>query len=299
MSNLPSITRFSQSGNRLELRYSENRLVIRKISSSETVERLHSDYTKLLNWPLQLSFVSTPKILTQWDGFGFDQEYFLGKTLGQFLESCSQSEAHRVSNLICSTLRAQIEYGVVLKDTYMTEEFVKSQISSKINLMRERSAQVENPNRSLLNRALQDGISFLECNLSSVKTLPSLNHGDFSFENILISEVNGSIQLIDLSNTHIDSIVMDISRILIDAEFGWWASARSGVVASRLNSEILKNVVYEFCQSNQLSKLDINFFMILNILRILPYTTKPARLANLLNSLFEILNSNKYLNRGN
>jgi thiamine kinase-like enzyme len=111
-------------------------------------------------------------------------------------------------------------------------------------------------------------------------------HGDFTFENIIISEKN--IYLIDFLDSFIDSPIIDISKLLQEFDLNW--SNRNEKVLTNLS--IIRNIFLKRMLINFSSKYDVNENTILlqkklTLMRILPYTKS----INLKLKLIDLINN--------
>lgn len=227
---------------------------VRKISAcKEYNDRLHTQMLKQLNFNSFNPEVKTPFIIK--DGyigecFYFDMEYIQGKLLSE----C-------INDLDHITISPYIQ---------MTVNYLLS-IQSKDLIFEDASQKIHNKLQKLSNVIDKKYTKYLKLieNTDWSLTPVSKCHGDFTLENLIIS--NGNLYLIDFLDSFLESPLMDVAKLLFDLRY-FWSKRRS-----RTNSKsIIKNIHMENVITNSevyaANKKKINSLLILSILRILPYT---------------------------
>jgi serine/threonine protein kinase len=111
----------------------------------------------------------------------------------------------------------------------------------------------------------------------------SLTHGDLTFENIIISS-KGEIYYIDFLDSFIDSPYIDLGKLNQELSMNW--SIRNSDPDNFLLIKYNKLFKYfsEFCSANKFIR-HLDFFSILTLLRILPYSNTPSELKLINNCL--------------
>lgn len=110
-------------------------------------------------------------------------------------------------------------------------------------------------------------------------------HGDLTFENILIK--NDEIYLIDFLDSFIDTKYIDIAKILQDIDVYW--SLRNKEIDSNLliRYQVIKKILLS--KLNQDEKKICYTLLLINLLRILPYTSD-EKTNNFLHKKIEYVN---------
>jgi thiamine kinase-like enzyme len=96
-------------------------------------------------------------------------------------------------------------------------------------------------------------------------------HGDFTFENIIIS--NDKIYLIDFLDSYIDSPIIDISKILQELDLDWSNRNTHSNLTSVVKNHFLKSILLERIAKEIQDVSLVNLQRKLTLMRILPYTT--------------------------
>ena len=128
------------------------------------------------------------------------------------------------------------------------------------------------------------------------------SHGDLTLENILITEKGHKIFVIDFLDSFFESWIGDISKTLLDLLIGW--SFREKILKNNLteNEEIRmfflkQSFIQKVNTLDESSHIweDVHAFLILDLLRIIPYTKNERIYAFLLDKLLKLTND---LNKG-
>ena len=207
-------------------------------------------------------------------------EYIPSITLGEFARQASYSEWQKsvesLTDLLAATFKSSTVTGTSL---FEHDSFV-----SKLKSMHQNPGLGESQ-RKMLNRALE--MTFNYAQDTPLRLGP--NHGDLSYENILVHQRSKAIYLVDFLPSPFESPVIDAGRLLIDAEHGWWFSG-----ATQTSTEVSSGMYLAKRVRSSLGKLgvgtrEIDVFKCLGALRILPYTVNPVRRAKLLSVLNSII----------
>ncbi len=273
--NTPDNTFLGQSGDLVEIIQGSEHTVVRKTAKSDS-KKLKLQYEKQLTY--KNSFLSTPRITQQWDSDKFEMEYVPGIALGNYLSFASHIElkncVSKISNGLASNLR----------DSFREKESLSESQEFK-NKLRD----LEKSNFDISRIQVRKGLKTLELYSRQMKILSGANHGDYSFENILVNTNTGKIWLIDFLPSPIESPLVDVGRILIDAEHGWWKSGIQQTATQILAGQFLAEHVRDLLVQHEIPEREISFFKIFAVLRILPYTYAPIRKSLLLAALdFEL-----------
>ena len=215
-----------------------------------------------------------PKILKIYGGGAYIMEYMHGSPLGIFLESASQHEVLNISNILIRLLTNMIENRDSKIDSslmqYKIHSFHKNKVNNEIEIFSDLQKKLLVRTEKLIIPA-------------------GWNHGDFSYENILIAPSTKEIVLLDFLDSPFESPYIDLGRIWLDAEYGWWGSGLIPSSNSVLNSRIISNSLIELCANQKIDIAVLDIFAGFAALRVFPYTTNPVRLSFLKRASREIL----------
>ena len=264
---------------------------VRKVSKNvDYNQRLKAQFHK------QEKFISTifnaPKVLasgTSNDLFYFDMEYISGHTVASKIGMMDMRAIEELSQNIFSFIIENTQKELV--SNHNNEEIFLKKIES-LNILLSSKKEFKKLSKvfDLLKKHPWSRIKKTE------------SHGDLTLENIMITERGQEIYLIDFFDTFFESWIGDISKILLDLLIGW--SFREKIVEKKLteNEEIrmffLKQSFIQKVEGLDHSKdiwEDIHAFLILDLLRIIPYT-KDDRIYNLI--VDKILKLTHDLNKG-
>lgn len=240
--------------------YSNNgSMFVRKKSKDiEYNKRLKLQYIKQLKF--EKENFSVPKILSRGvdsEGiFFFDMEFINGQSLSNYFSLIKMNEIPRIIDFLFKNL--PIENSNITGNSHKI-------ISNKI-IELDNSLSVKTSNvRSAIDRLKEYNFSNIpegEC------------HGDLTLENIMISKEN-EIYLIDFLDSFFNSWVIDIAKILQDVHLLW--SYRHRKIDANLEMRLLvakEEIISQIIALKNGNRIlcDIYHVLMLNILRIYPYT---------------------------
>lgn len=273
--NIPENTFLGQSGDLVEIIQGSEHTVVRKTAKSDS-KKLKLQYEKQLAY--NNAFLSTPRITKQWDSDKFEMEYVPGIALGSYLSFASHIE---LKNCV-----SKISNGLVLN---LRDSFREREPLSENKEFNNKLRDLKESNLDSSRIQIRKGLKTLEIYSRQIKILSGANHGDYSFENILVNTNTGKIWLIDFLPSPIESPLIDVGRILIDAEHGWWKSGIQQSATQILAGQFLAGHIRDLLVRHEIPEREISFFKIVAVLRILPYTHAPIRKSLLLAALdFEL-----------
>jgi len=277
-------SRYGQSGDVVEIFLTEGRQVVKK-SSVTNPNRLRAQAEKQESFPC-FPNIKIPRILEGYENGAFTMEYVPGLPIGEFLTFASHKELSQLLDVLEGYFVAlfdesQFTNSVLGENTGFIRKI--DQIMSKERLVRtEKSLPSKNETYFQAARKL-----ILHC--GSFKYVSGPNHGDLSFENILVSKKGPQLWLIDMLDSPFETPMIDVGRMLLDSDSGWWWSgihpSGSELVAHRAISDLIRRICSRYGVSNE----EINTFKILAALRILPYSENSARVAILNTVLTEFV----------
>lgn len=265
---------YGQSGDLVHYEVLDGKVVVTKRAGSDST-RLHAQYLKQSKFPSS-NHIQVPKIIIPWNGEAFSMEYVPSMPLGKYLQTASVSEVANCGESIVN---------------FVKEQMTKSKIShaplnhdlnflEKIKSMR---ASLSKSNHKVVQRAA----GILEIWSKTFPQLIGPNHGDFSFENILINPRSSEVWLVDFLDSPIESPLLDVGRFLIDSEHGWWGSGIYPLASEKIAGNALGLRIRTECELIGITSSQLSFFKMFTALRIIPYTTNPLRMAILLDIVNE------------
>lgn len=216
-----------------------------------------------------------------WEIYYFDMEYLNCQTLASYMQSITVKEISTLVENAIETLDIKWE-----KYLDKTNEIFQKKLKSFRDSFND-ITWIENESLTLLENFDFSVIPQSRC------------HGDLTLENILITPEK-KIYLIDFLDSFFDSWMIDVAKLLQDLEI-WWsyryeemnstlslrlAIAKQALLENILELENWKNKVWY-----------IYHVLLLNILRIVPYTKDDVTknfLQKSLKHVIDILDSNKF-----
>ena len=233
------------SGCKVVLLRKNNKLIVRKISPSKDYDkRINNQRIKQENFKSHV--FKAPRVYQ--NGIinkrkYFDMEFINGQTYNSFIEHADQKTAVELYKKI---------FDFADKNNYINES-VENQVLNKI----------ENMNVGNKYNIWKDYC--LDFDWSKINK--SYCHGDLTFENIIVS--SSEIYFIDFLDSFVDSKIIDYSKILQDVILGWsWRQKKSKpyIKLICMYEHMVENISStEFEASKRM--------LVLNMLRILPYST--------------------------
>lgn len=210
-------------------------------------------------------FISVPKILSDFSDSGFAMEFIHGQTLGEFLETSTRDELTSVSDQINGYLGSNKGLMVEVIDV---EPIVQKILTNKYIL-----------SNSIFNPVFIELADILTNRIVEVNTTPGLNHGDFSFENLLVEKFTHKVFAIDFLDSPVETRLIDYGRFWLDVNFGWWANWGKESTRYALNRAYISSSLTKALDSQNIPRFNVEFFCGIAILRIAPYTKNPKRIA--------------------
>ena len=195
-------------------------------------------------------------------------EYINGTPLGYFLKHANHSEA----NFVCGDIQRHLLQIISDTNGYVNNADVIVKLKDlEFKLFNSQ------PESSIFLKLVGALINSFKSN----QVPKGWNHGDFSFENIIVESGSRKLFMIDLLNSPFESPLIDLGRLSLDANYGWWASGFNSSSNLQMNSSRLSKFLDDVLHEKEISALMQNLFIGLAILRIEPYTIEPLRMAYL------------------
>lgn len=247
-------------------------------ASTNDFNRLEKQYDKQLlayNSGL-MNPILVPKVVGQWDGTSFRMLFAPGTPLGFFLGTASPKQALKVAESLgayfarpSKNLAPREKYSVGLHNKFR---------------------QIES---YLAANGLDWAMSLLEwteTHISAQTSLPiAWHHGDFSFENLLVAQGGKEIWAIDFLDSPIESPLIDLGRIWLDSEFGWWKFHMKRNSNRLLNEQALATALRGSVLFRDNGQQLVEAFSALALLRMIPYTISPIRMGYLKSTSHKIV----------
>ena len=277
--------KLGQSGTQIEvITISGNVRAVRKsaVDGSDRLSRQYVKHQLALRQPN--CTLRVPSILSDFNGEFYDMEYLQGIPLGLFLETASiedtQLLAKKLSNHLTQILvgseKIEVSEGRYAEAIRVLEE----KLLSLKKILGTRVIEFE-PFLDLLELVLND--------VQDLEVPFGWNHGDFSFENILVTDEGAELAVVDFLNSPYDTPLIDVGRFLLDATYGWWGAGFVPSANWSLNTEIVsKSSTSAILKFGVLPRAQ-RAFIGLALLRIVPYTKRPTRMSFLKSAAYKML----------
>jgi len=226
--------------------------------------------------------VHVPRILDDWDGWSYVMEYVPSIPLGTYVATASPRNVASVVQATVGVLGAELDASSrersALDDT-------RTALVAKLRSLSPRLAAEAATDRGQAHALVARSTRMLVARAPGLTIPHGWHHGDFSFENLLVNARTAEVSAIDFLDSPVETPLVDIGRILLDSEHGWWVSSGSRASSEILASRVLARSVRELAAAQGIGPLEISAFKMLAALRVLPYTRTPLRRATLLNAL--------------
>lgn len=273
------------SGCRLNLYKDRNRIFLRKDAGDVSYnKRLKKQYIKQKKFALK--DVKTPEVFdcgVDDDGiFYFDMEYINGIAMSEYMNQIKIKEIVDLIGLLFKAL--PISQGKI-SPTAQKVFFDKIQsIASKI-VLGSGSAEAA------------EAIELLQkFDFSKIPLSPCC--GDLTLENIILS--SKGIYVIDLLDSFYNSWMIDVAKLLQDIELGWSYRFQKRDFGLNLRLATAKQALIENLQSlenGQDALFSIYHILLLNVLRIYPYTKDKFTIDFLNNSVKTVISNIKEMEK--
>lgn len=241
------------SGCSLQLLYDGARRYVRKVSSSQSYNsRLAIQAQKLRSIRSRDSGVTAPAVYS--DGFTtnklyyYDMEFVDAMKLCDFVNTVSVADSIEVISVILDWCELNWKDSFGCDGVYLTPA-LKMKLSSL---------------------ECSDSYGLTATDLPHVYARSGRNHGDLTFENVLITH-DKEIYFIDPMDSYLHSPIADLSKIYADLWFMWSASSTGSLVNPGVYESLRRTVLNNGLFSRysdvipHLAKIDI--------LRAVPYLT--------------------------
>lgn len=249
-----------QSGALVTVEQRDGHLVVRKASHDRRCGVQASKQAAAREFA---TAIRVPRVIDAWDGESFTMDYVPGVPLGEFLQVSSLDECARVAATLTAFIRGN------WRD--LQDSPPRTRLNAKLAAMQ--------PGDGASRTVTLNAIGTLRAALQHIVLPPGWNHGDLSFENVLITPRDAGVWCLDFLDSPIESPLIDVGRLLVDAEHGWWRTAYRVTGAEVVGRQMLSRSIRDLCAQRSVSDGAIAAVKALAALRILPYSRDPARVA--------------------
>lgn len=256
------------SGCKLELHESKGvPAFVRKLSKDRSYDkRLYAQALKQASFK-QSQTIFSPKILDlKFDDLNhyFDMEYIGGDDFITFTCGCRRASLNAISEAIFSFIDDNIKNSNWIE--FPLEEYTKK-VDDTLHLVRKEKK---------LSDSLCDDIGrFLLGGDFSQPFLSGYCHGDLTFSNMIVSEYDLRIALIDFLDQGFESPIHDIVKLRQDTKYYWTLNLYSSTVDStkvKIAWAHIDSMLRDRFFENQSIAHYYSRMQVLNFLRILKYT---------------------------
>lgn len=268
--------RFGQSGSNVFLIAvaGENQeVLVKKISSEARFVRQFNKHVEAEKHSRMFP-IKVPKIRENFSNNSYSMKYILSENLGEFISKYKSSFPQEI---ILAYLNKSFggEIMSLNKKEVLIDYFEKK---LKINYDLGHINRLKH--KIILNRFAD--------HLTLSKVTEGWNHGDFSFENILVSRDGSDVYVIDFLDSPIDTPLIDFGRIYLDLSLGWWNSHKK---INELNSQIVsfKTKIENLVLEKELDLEILKLFAFFACVRVMPYTKNPIRIGFLKSYCHEMM----------
>lgn len=265
------------------------RVFVRKISKSIPYnERLKRQCYKQKSYKSNFAFV--PELFREGmiDGlFYFDMQYISGEIMSLLIKSCPVNKINYLAGFLVNIIKENKENEVIDRSANVV-------IEDKIKTLFDDIGQYRN------NRIIKIAFQML-FERKWLNLRKSTSHGDLTLENIIYDAHNDKFFLIDFLDSFYDSWINDISKILLDLLVGWsfrYDFIEMDAVSENTKIRVLllsKQFVSEFStlMDDKTIWQDIYYYILLNLIRVIPYITKEEIYVFVNRSIEAIINTIK------
>ena len=268
------------SGCKLEIEEREDRLLVIKTSKNiEYNDRLKVQASKQKNF--RHDFFKVPAVFFEENGdvdlYRFGMEYINGLTLSDHFRKIAISDIEKIVQKFLKMVPNEYEFDSKAKDIF----------TNKITEL-EKKIEVSG------DKTLSEAFEILK-NSNWEHCIAGDCHGDMTLENIIYNGEN--FYLIDFLDSFYDSWMIDFAKILQDVECKW-SYRHDGQIDENLEIRLLifKQMILDKLLSLENGKQilkTIYTILLINLLRIIPYTKDEYTKNYLLNEIKNVLNKVK------
>lgn len=265
------------SGCGLSLYKQDGNIFVRKFSGSKDYnQRLKSQCLKQCRFRLEK--IKTPQVykygIDENGLFYFDMEFVNGTTCSSYMNSIKIKDIVHLVDLLFEELPINNSYSCDIADQIFKE---------KIRSLRDKWYTYNSIVKSAFDKL--DKFSFKDVPLSTCC-------GDLTLENIIIS--SSGIYVIDLLDSFYNSWMIDVAKLLQDIDLGWSYRHQKRDFNLNLRLATAKQAIFDNILSMPDGKkilINIYYILLLNVLRIYPYTKDDETFKFLDNATEQVINT--------
>lgn len=267
---------FGQSGSTFEVVQTKSGPALRKSKLGDS--RLLQQFEKHSKAQGQsLRGLKTPRVLSGFHDFGYLMELVHAIPIGQALGQISLPQINDLSAKFTEYFTSIWSHSV------RPDESFAHLLDKKIRSLENYALKQENP-------IFRQAINVLFQNQELALMSQGWNHGDFSYENILISQngTNTEVYMVDFLDSPFDSPLLDFGRFWLDMNYGWWGNRFEPSSTWIINNKLLRENFLNLLDNLGILFSSVLYFTLIASLRIVPYTKNPVRIAHLKTSIIDI-----------
>lgn len=271
---------FGQSGASVEVITRKGKTVVFKSANdAQASKRLEMQHKKHLEAfeTARMGAIATPEPLGVFQDGGYTMEYIHGIPVGSLLQVGSRNQFRVIAEILSS---------------YFSSNYATPNSRFEKNLALEKLDQLETKILAMGGQTIniaRFSLSQLKAFFEHEEISEGWNHGDLSLENLLFQQDSSQLYAVDFLDSPFNALEIDMGRIWLDVDGGWWGAGTQPSATTRANLIELRSGLERCFKSLNVSLLVIEAFATLAALRILPYTSNPVRRAYLQNALLRYL----------
>lgn len=266
-----------QSGSEFEIIQTGSKSALRKSKPGDV--RLVEQFKKhVLAQKQSLGALKTPTVLSEFENGGYLMELVHAVPLGQALNRMSLSQVEELWEKLEGYL------SIILSKSASPDSSFGELLLSKITSLRAYALDQENLN-------FIQAVNLLTQHQELGLMKQGWNHGDFSYENILVTQdgKKSDVFIVDFLDSPFDSPLLDFGRFWLDLNYGWWGNKFAPNATWSINNKLLRENFTNLLVKLRISQAAVSYFTLFASLRILPYTKNPVRIAHLKSSIADIV----------
>lgn len=266
---------FGHSGCELSLMSLDEKLIVRKTSADKIYnERLKNQCIKQLKFKAKGIYAPAVRKHSINKGiFFFDMDFVYGITLAKYSSTVSLPEIADFTELLFKNLYS----------------FHKRPNPNANAIFSKKIAELE---KTLSNYANLAGAFSMLKNFDWQYVYKSPCHGDLTLENIIVTP-NKKLYLIDFLDSFYDSWMIDVAKLLQDLDLKWSFRHQEPNMTRELRLLIAKEAIINKIKKMENSEIlleTIYHLLLLNVIRIYPYTKDEKTLDFLNKAVEKIIN---------
>tara|TARA_B100000780_G_C21123307_1_gene455239 strand:+ start:809 stop:1609 length:801 start_codon:yes stop_codon:yes gene_type:complete len=244
-------------------------MVVKVSSNLDYNDRLSLQCEKQKNFKSKYLF--TPKIVdlnySNNGLFNFSMEYVRGYSFCDYIINKPLIESFKILDQILEYLKLNL----IKSKSFVSNEIIRSKLFA-IN-------KTENIDSQIIN--------FITKNIDHLNIKKGYCHGDLTFENIMISKE--SVYLIDFLDSYINSPLQDISKLYQDFNMLWSFRNKNSSAIVDIRVKELEKYLDKTLGLSENDRLVVDILLIMNFLRILPYSKDINLKNNLTRNILKII----------